>query len=104
MNIDIDEDDCIVVETKGNEIGKQSTGLAGSSDPADTSAGTPSSEAGKRAVDEGGEWTRVTRQRAKGNSRASTSKPAAKAAKVFTAAGELERKQKAEEGTTEQVA
>jgi hypothetical protein len=46
----------------------------------------------------------VTRQRAKGNSRASTSEPAAKAAKVFTAASELERKRKAEEGTTEQVA
>lgn len=46
----------------------------------------------------------MTRQRAKGNSRAGTSEPAAKAAKVFTAVGELERKRKAEEGTTEQVA
>jgi hypothetical protein len=44
------------------------------------------------------------RQRAEGDSRASTSEPVAKAAKVFTAAGELERKRKAEEGTTEQVA
>jgi hypothetical protein len=78
--------------------------LAGSSDPADAAASAPSSEAGKRAVDEGGGWTRVTRQRAKGNSRADTSEPPAKAAKVFTAAGELERKRKAEEGTTEQVA
>jgi hypothetical protein len=104
MNIDIDEEDCIVVETKGSEVGKRSAGLAGSSDPADAGAGAPSSEAGKRAVDEGGGWTRVTRQRAKGNSRASTSEPAAKAAKVFTAAGELNRKRKAEEGTTEQVA
>jgi hypothetical protein len=42
----------------------------------------------------------VTRQRAKGDSRASTSEPVAKAAKVFTAAGELERKRKAKEGTT----
>ena len=46
----------------------------------------------------------MTRQRVKGNSRAGTSEPAAKAAKVFTAVGELERKRKAEEGTTEQVA
>ena len=104
MNIDIDEDDCIVVETKGSEVGKRSAGLAGLSDPANAAANAPSSEAGKRAVDEGGGWTRVTRQRAKGNSRASTSEPAAKAAKVFTAAGELERKRKAEEEITEQVA
>jgi hypothetical protein len=62
MNTDIDENDCIVVNTKGGEVGK-------------------------RAVDEGGGWTRVTSQRAKGNSRASTSEPAAKAAKVFTTAG-----------------
>jgi hypothetical protein len=46
----------------------------------------------------------MTRQRGKGNSRASTSEPAAKAVKVFTAAGGLERKRKAEEGTTEQLA
>jgi hypothetical protein len=45
----------------------------------------------------------VKRQRAKGNGRASTSEPAAKAGKVFTAAGELERKRKAK-GTTAQVA
>jgi hypothetical protein len=43
----------------------------------------------------------VTRQRAKGNSRASTSEPVVKAVKVFTAAREVERKRKAEEGTTE---
>ena len=104
MNIDIDEDDCIVVETKGSEIGKRSAGLAGSPGPANAGASAPSSEVGKRAADEGRGWTRVTRQRAKGNSRASTSEPAAKAAKVFTAAGELESKRKAEEGTTEQVA
>jgi hypothetical protein len=47
---------------------------------------------GKRAVDDGVGWTRVTRQKAKSNSRASTSEPAAKAVKVFTTAGELERK------------
>jgi hypothetical protein len=55
-------------------------------------------------VEKGGGWTRAMRQRAEGDSRASTSEPVAKAAKVFTAAGELERKRKAEEGTTEQVA
>jgi hypothetical protein len=55
-------------------------------------------------VDEGRGWTRVTRQRAKGDSKANTNEPLVKAAKVFTAASELERKQKAEEGTTEQVA
>jgi len=54
MNIDIDEDDCIVVETKGSEVGKRSAGLAGLSDPANAAANAPSSEAGKRAVDEGG--------------------------------------------------
>jgi hypothetical protein len=104
MNININEDDCIVVETKGSDVSKRSVGLAGSSDPADAGASALSSEAGKRSVDEGGGWTRVTRQRVKGNSRASTSEPAVKAAKVFTATGELERKRKAEEGTTEQVA
>jgi hypothetical protein len=46
----------------------------------------------------------VTRQRAKGNTRASTSEPAAKAVKVFTSTGKLERKRKAEDGTTEEVA
>jgi hypothetical protein len=46
----------------------------------------------------------VTQQRAKGNSRASTSEPVVKAAKVLTAASKLERKQKAKEGTTKQVA
>jgi hypothetical protein len=48
--------------------------------------------------------TRVTMQRAKGNTRASTIEPAAKAVKVFTSIGELERKRKAEDSTTEQVA
>jgi hypothetical protein len=46
----------------------------------------------------------VTRQKAKRESRVGTSEPVRKAAKVFTAAGELERKRKAEKGTTEQVA
>jgi hypothetical protein len=29
MNVDIDENDCIVVETKGGEFGKRSAGSAG---------------------------------------------------------------------------
>jgi hypothetical protein len=104
MSTDIDESDCIVVETKEDDVAKRSVGLVGSPGPADAAASLPSSEAGNRAVDEGAGWTRVTRQRAKGNTRASTSEPAAKAVKVFTSTGELERKRKAEDGTTEQVA
>jgi hypothetical protein len=50
-----------------------------------------------------GRWTRETRQRAKGNTRVSTSEPAVKAIKVLTSIGELERKGKVEDGTTEQV-
>jgi hypothetical protein len=103
MNTDIDESDYIVVETKGDDVAKRSAGLVGSPGPADAGASLPSSEAGNRAVDEGGGWTRVTRQRAKGNTRASTIEPAAKAIKVFTSIGELERKRKAEDSTTEQV-
>jgi predicted RNA-binding Zn ribbon-like protein len=45
----------------------------------------------------------VIRQRAKGNTRTSTNEPAAKAVKVSTSTGEIERKRKAEDGTTEQV-
>jgi hypothetical protein len=63
MNIDIDGNDCIVVETKGSDVGKRSAGLAGSNDPADAGASAPSSEVGKRAVDERGGWTRVTLER-----------------------------------------
>jgi hypothetical protein len=33
MNIDIDENDCIVAETKGGEVGKRSAGSAGSQTP-----------------------------------------------------------------------
>lgn len=35
MNTDIDENDCIVVETKGSDVGKRSAGWAGLKDPAD---------------------------------------------------------------------
>jgi hypothetical protein len=86
-----------------DDVAKRSAGLAGSPGPADAAASLPSSEAGNRAVDEGGGWTRVMRQRAKGNTRVSTIEPAAKAIKVFTSTGELERKRKAEDSTIEQV-
>jgi hypothetical protein len=38
MNIDIHENDCIVVETKGDEVGKRSPRWVGSPDPADAGA------------------------------------------------------------------
>jgi hypothetical protein len=53
MNIDIDENDCIVVETKGGKVGKRSAESAGFLDPADADASAPSSEVGNRAVDKG---------------------------------------------------
>jgi hypothetical protein len=55
MNIDIHENDCIVVETKGDEVGKRSPRWVGSPDPADAGASAPSSEVVNRAVDEGEE-------------------------------------------------
>jgi hypothetical protein len=102
MNTDTDESDCIVVDPGGGDVGRRGAGLPASPDPAGAAA---SAEVGKAAVEEGegGEWIRVIRQRAKGNTRASTSEPAAKPVKVFTSTGELERKRKAEDGTTEQV-
>jgi hypothetical protein len=54
MNTGIDENDCIVVDTKGGEVGKRGAGLAGSENPADAGASLPSSEMVKRAVDKGG--------------------------------------------------
>ena len=33
MNIDIDEDDCIVVETNGSEVGKRRAGAGGVQGP-----------------------------------------------------------------------
>jgi hypothetical protein len=104
MNTDIDEDDCIVVETKGSEVGKRSAGLARSTGPVDASGSAPSSELGKVAVEDRGGWTRVTRQRGRVASGVSTGEPAAKIVKVFTSVGEPERKRKAEERTAEQVA
>jgi hypothetical protein len=54
MNIDIDENDCIVVKTKGSDIGKRSAGLAGSKNPADAAASALSSELRKVAVEDRG--------------------------------------------------
>jgi hypothetical protein len=61
MNTDMDEGNSIVVETKGSEIGKWSARLAESENLADAGVSAPSSEVGKRAVNEAGGWTRVTR-------------------------------------------
>jgi hypothetical protein len=104
MNTDIDESDCIVVETKRSEVIKRSAGLAESKNPSDAGASAPSLELGKVAVEDRGDWTRVTGQSVRWSIRAGTSEPAAKTVKVFTTAGELKRKRKAEEGTAEQVA
>jgi hypothetical protein len=102
MNTDADESDCIVVDPGGGDVRTRGAGLPASPDPASAAA---SAEVGKAAVDEGGggEWLRVIRQRAKGNTRVSTSELALKAIKVFTSIGELERKRKAEDGTTEHI-
>jgi hypothetical protein len=91
MNTDTDESDGIVVDLGGGDVGRRGRRVAGISGPAGAAAST---EVEMAAVEEGGggELTRVTRQRAKGNTRASTSEPAAKAIKVFTSTGELERK------------
>jgi hypothetical protein len=60
-------------------------------------------ELGKLAVEDKGVWTRVTRQRVRGAIRASTSEPAARIVKVYTAVGELGRKRKVEYENTQQV-
>jgi hypothetical protein len=38
-NVEIDENDFVVVETRGSKVGKQGAGLVGSEDPADAGAG-----------------------------------------------------------------
>jgi hypothetical protein len=50
MNTDIDESDCIVIQQEGSEVRKRDVGLAGSKDPADGDASTPSPEVGEGAV------------------------------------------------------
>jgi hypothetical protein len=48
MNTGIDEKNCVVVETKGSEVGKWSAGLVGSENPADVGASVPSLEVTRR--------------------------------------------------------
>jgi hypothetical protein len=104
MNTDIDESDCIVIQQEGSEVGKRDVGLAGSKDPADGDASTPSPEVGEGAVGGRGGWAMVTRRKAKAASAASTSPQLAKTAKVFASSSELERKRKAEQSMADQIA
>jgi hypothetical protein len=48
MNTGIDEKNCVVVETKGSEVGKWSAGLVGSENPADVGASVPSLKVTRR--------------------------------------------------------
>jgi hypothetical protein len=54
MNIDINENDYIVIKTKGSNSGKRSARLVGSKNPADAAASALSSEPGKVAVEDRG--------------------------------------------------
>jgi hypothetical protein len=54
MNTDIDDSDCIVVQKGGGEVGKRNVEVAGSPDPPNADASTPSPEAGERAEDSRG--------------------------------------------------
>jgi hypothetical protein len=51
INTDIDENDCIVIQKGGSEVGKRGVGLAGSKDPADAGTGAPSLDVGEGAED-----------------------------------------------------
>lgn len=103
MNTDIDENDCIVIQTEGSEVGKRSAGSAGSTGPADAGASAPSQNVGEGAEDSRGGWAMVTRQKAKAGSIGSGSSPTAKTARVFASTSELERKRKAEQSLVDQV-
>ena len=103
MNTDIDENDCIVIQTEGSEVGKRSAGLAGSTDFADAGASAPSQNAGEGAEDGIGGWAMVTRRKAKASGIGSGSSPTAKTARVFASTSELERKRKAEQSLVDQV-
>jgi hypothetical protein len=46
MNTSIEENDCIVLQTEGSEVGKRGVGLAGSKDPVDAGAPQPYSSSG----------------------------------------------------------
>jgi hypothetical protein len=103
MNTDIDENDCIVIQTEGSEVGKRSAGSAGSTDPADAGASAPSQNVGEGAEDGRGGWAMVTRRKAKVGGIGSGSSPTAKTARVFASTSELERKRKAEQSLVDQV-
>ena len=97
MNIDIDKNDCIVLQTEGSEVGKRSAGLAGLKVPADDGASAPSQEVGEGAEANGGGWAMVTRRKAKAGGIGNSSPPTAKQARVFASISEVERKRKAEQ-------
>ncbi|KAM0712556.1 hypothetical protein Q7P35_000002 [Cladosporium inversicolor] len=86
MNIDIDKNDCIVLQTEGSEVGKQSAGLAGLKVSANDGASAPSQEVGEGA---------------EGNRGGGSS--TAKQARVFASTSEAERKRKAEQSLADQV-
>ena len=73
MNTDIDENDYIVIQKGGSEVGKRGVGLAGSKDPADAGASAPSPDVGERAEEGRGGWAMITRRKAKAASAVSTS-------------------------------
>jgi hypothetical protein len=104
MNTDIDDNDCIVVQKGGGEVGKRSVEVAGSSDPPNADASVPSPEAGERAEDGRGGWAMITRQKSKAASAASTSPQLAKTARVFMSSSKLKQKRKAEQSIADQIA
>lgn len=103
MNIDINQNDHIIPQRKGSEVGKRSVGLAGSKDPADAGASAPSPNAGEGAEEDGGGWAMVTRRKAKASGIAVSVSPTAKTARIFASTSELERKRKAEQNLADQV-
>jgi hypothetical protein len=103
MNTDIDENDCIVIQKGGSEVGKRGVGLAGSKDPADAGASAPSPEVGERAEDGRGGWAIVTRRQARTGGTGNNSSLTAKPVKVFASTSELEWKRKAEQSLANQI-
>ena len=95
MNTDIDDNDCIVVQKGGGEVGKRNVKVVGSLDPPNADASMPIPEAGERAEDGRGGWAMIMRQKSKAASAASTSPQLVKTARVFASSSELEQKRKA---------
>jgi hypothetical protein len=73
MNTDIDDNDYIVIQKGGGEVGKRNVEVVGFPDPPNADASAPSIEAGKRAEDSRGGWAMITRRKAKATSAANTS-------------------------------